>query len=376
MHTVKTFTSLRGLACLLVVMTHVWTIFDLPRLLAGSTLAPLSAFLAHTFNGSAAVEIFFVLSGCVLAMSLEKTTAAGTPAWVQQFYIRRVFRIYPALWASIALTLCLWPLITAGFSSGVYSDWALTDYPSHVTPKLIALSLAAVYVHLNGPTWTLRVELFYSLLFPFIFLCVRHPSRRLPLLAALALLAVLPIPRAWSVHYALAFGLGAAIPFSRATPRLTARWIVPALLLAVVYLRSLLELGGMSTKYIEDIEILLSAAVIYCLYHNRSALPMLERGAFVYLGDISYSIYILHFPLVFACATLVVRKLGTAALIQAPLVATLSVGISTLVLTFIVAALGRRYIETPGERIGRAICKALYGGRRDRPATARLAKET
>ena len=376
MHTVKTFTSLRGLACLLVVMTHVWTIFDLPRLLAGSTLAPLSAFLAHTFNGSAAVEIFFVLSGCVLAMSLEKTTAAGTPAWVQQFYIRRVFRIYPALWASIALTLCLWPLITAGFSSGVYSDWALTDYPSHVTPKLIALSLAAVYVHLNGPTWTLRVELFYSLLFPFIFLCVRHPSRRLPLLAALALLAVLPIPRAWSVHYALAFGLGAAIPFSRATPRLTARWIVPALLLAVVYLRSLLELGGMSTKYIEDIEILLSAAVIYCLYHNRAALPMLERGAFVYLGDISYSIYILHFPLVFACATLVVRKLGTAAVIGAPLVATLAVGMSTLALTFVVAALGRRYIETPGEHLGRAICKALYGARRDRPAAAGLAKET
>ena len=74
---VKSFTSLRGVACLAVVGTHVWTIFDLRRLIverygAGSLEEFISILVDRTLNGQAAVELFFVLSGCVLALSLQK----------------------------------------------------------------------------------------------------------------------------------------------------------------------------------------------------------------------------------------------------------------------------------------------------------------
>jgi len=104
---IKSFTSLRGLACLAVVGTHVWTLFDLQRLITArygvdSFQNKIAIFVDRTFNGQAAVEVFFVLSGCVLALSLMSGSAANKPSWVKTFYVKRFFRIYPALWLSIA----------------------------------------------------------------------------------------------------------------------------------------------------------------------------------------------------------------------------------------------------------------------------------
>jgi len=123
---VRSFTSLRGVACLAVVGTHVWTIFDLHRLILGrygsSSLEEfISTLVDRTLNGQAAVEIFFVLSGCVLALSLQTVSDGPDRSWIKAFYIKRLFRIYPALWVSIALTLCLWPLIKTGLPSPAYS---------------------------------------------------------------------------------------------------------------------------------------------------------------------------------------------------------------------------------------------------------------
>jgi peptidoglycan/LPS O-acetylase OafA/YrhL len=84
---IKSFTSLRGLACLAVVGTHVWTLFDLQRLITArygvdSFQNKIAIFVDRTFNGQAAVEVFFVLSGCVLALSLMSGSAANKPSWV------------------------------------------------------------------------------------------------------------------------------------------------------------------------------------------------------------------------------------------------------------------------------------------------------
>ncbi len=71
-------TSLRGLACMTVVVTHIMQLFNLPLLLARNHDGPGSLqrlfvdFIANTFNGQAAVEVFFVLCGFVLSISLMK----------------------------------------------------------------------------------------------------------------------------------------------------------------------------------------------------------------------------------------------------------------------------------------------------------------
>jgi peptidoglycan/LPS O-acetylase OafA/YrhL len=121
---IEAFTSLRGFASAIVVMAHVWSILDLPRLLAGNpSLVSSSRFVGSLLNGSAAVQIFFVLSACVLAVSSGSHSGTQHAPWITRFYVRRVFRIYPALWVSIVMTICLWHIIRSpqGFNSGLYS---------------------------------------------------------------------------------------------------------------------------------------------------------------------------------------------------------------------------------------------------------------
>ena len=366
------FTSLRGVACVIVVISHVLNILDLPHLLViGSVQQALVDVFRATFNGFAAVEVFFVLSGCVLCLSLEHGAARGGGPWIERFYVRRLFRIYPALWLSVAVTLCLLPLIRTGLASDVVSDWARGSYPDQITAARVLLSMAAVYVHLNVPIWTLRVELFYSLAFPLFFLLIRNPRTRAPFIGCLILLAVLPIPRAWSLHYAMAFAFGTAIPYTAGIKRLPYRTIAVLAFAALMLVRSALEPLGLDWKTIEDVEILIAAVIIYCLYHNRAPFAALENRAVAFVGDISYSVYIVHFPLLFALTPLFIRFAGSDFIRSQPLTAVTLLGAATLAVTFVAATLARFYVERPGEQMGKALCNARYGAR---PSAAQLVK--
>lgn len=356
---IKSLTSLRGVASLIVVVTHVLAVFDLPRLLqatgsAGSFPGIAATFLEKTFNGPAAVEIFFVLSGCVLAMSL-KDGAAAKPAWIKVFYIKRIFRIYPALWLSIVLTVCLWPLLRMGFKATVLSDWALSAFPEHLTLPLVGMSLTGMYVHLNWPIWTLRVELFYSLLFPAFFLLARNEKTRLPLVVLLAVIAIAPLPRNWSLHYALAFGIGAMIPYTSGTRGFYYRLLAIALLPVLMYVRLVLADMSVSAKNMETVEILIASVIIFCLFHNRRRIPILDGRSFYFLGKISYSVYILHFPILFAVTGGIVAFLGPGQVRREPLLITLLLGVLTLLLTLPLATASYRLMERRGIRAGKLL---------------------
>lgn len=359
---IEVFTSLRGIACLIVVMAHVWSVLVWPQLFAGDT-SVLASFrlLAGLFNGSSAVQMFFVLSACVLSMSLSNQRTKQS-SQIKTFYVRRFFRIYPALWASVLLTLCLWSLIRSpqALNAGVYTHWAASEaYPSSPTAKLVALSLMGLYVHLNGPLWTLRVELFYSLAFPAIYFLARDPHKRLVLLAGVSMAALLPIPREFCIHYALAFGLGAAIPFLPSVKDVPYRVVAIAALIALLLSHMATDQLGMQMKAAEIVQMLIAFVAVYCLYHSGKTVRALETGPFVFIGDISYSVYVLHFPILFASTALVVRVLGAAQIRAHPLATLLALTALALCTTIVASALSRRYIERPGERIGRSLYAAF-----------------
>lgn len=370
---IEAFTSLRGVASVIVIMSHVWRIFDLQLLSAGNpALESVNQFVFLLLNGSAPVQIFFVLSACVLSMSLKSNPATQSEPWIKRFYVRRVFRIYPALWASIVLTLCLWHVIRSpqALTSGIYSSWATWEaYPSMPTLKLVALSMLGLYVHLNGPLWTLRVELFYSLAFPLIFLFIRNPRARLIFVAGLFVLALLPIPRALSAHYAFAFGLGAAIPFLPRVRNVPYRVIAAVAFIALMFTYMTTHKLGMSLKDAEIIEMLVSFVIIYCLYHSGTPTRLLENKPVAFIGDISYSAYVIHFPILFSVAPLLIGMLGRETVRAHPFASVLLLGVVVLCTTIAVATLCRRYIERPGERLGRAVNNAL---KERRTRTARV----
>src|SRR4051812_23003048 len=79
---------LRGAAVLMVMLAH----------------DPFSSIVPKWFCGKPGVDLFFVVSGFVVFLSLDRKLAAGGPA-IRDFYLRRIFRVVPlaALGALVAL---------------------------------------------------------------------------------------------------------------------------------------------------------------------------------------------------------------------------------------------------------------------------------
>ncbi|MBS1813560.1 MAG: acyltransferase [Acidobacteria bacterium] len=124
------------------------------------------------FNAHAAVMLFFVLSGYVLSRSLS-----GAPESVPtliRFYVSRLFRIYPALWAACVLGMVYFIAVKPHLPVRDASPWFLVN--------TAALTLRRMLSTFSGrPTllvpilWSIRVELLASLLLPgFVYLIRRR----------------------------------------------------------------------------------------------------------------------------------------------------------------------------------------------------------
>ncbi len=162
--------ALRGVAALIVVLFHYLPYYDklfghgfeLPSLL-NSTLS----------FGRYGVHLFFILSGFVIFMTLERTSRAG---W---FGLARAFRLLPALWAAIALTFVSVHLL--GPESRAVS----------LETALLNTTLLHEYLgkqHVDGAYWSLVVEVtFYSWMALLFFNLRSWPQLRAALTAWLVI---------------------------------------------------------------------------------------------------------------------------------------------------------------------------------------------
>ena len=150
--------GLRGFAALVIMLYHTAMVFR--------TAGPF-------VRGYLLVDLFFLLSGFVLAVSTERKLNAGIGAFA--FTRARFVR--------------LWPLVAVG--AGVAAAWAIWSGRSPVEIALaLALDVAMLpvltgrgpFYRLNGPQWTLFWELVANL--AHALLLRRVPTRWLPLIAA------------------------------------------------------------------------------------------------------------------------------------------------------------------------------------------------
>jgi peptidoglycan/LPS O-acetylase OafA/YrhL len=137
MHRITALDALRGVAALLVVLFHL-------------TLHHAESEYGFKF-GVTGVDLFFIISGYVIYMTLNRTHH-----W-RDFVVARLSRLYPAYWTAVTLT-AIWMLIGIRLGKG---GLEAHEYVANLT-------MFQHYFHvrdLDGPYWTLLIEmLFYALM--------------------------------------------------------------------------------------------------------------------------------------------------------------------------------------------------------------------
>lgn len=295
--------SLRGLAALAVVFSHFFLAYDFPPAWYPFLVAsPLHFF----WDGFAAVSLFFVLSGYVLARKFLRATEnplRNIPA----FFLARIVRIWLPFLAMLLLSAAfwaLWPVRSGNFT--VESSWLRGFWREELS--LVWLAKQALLV-VNFPgerlipqDWTLTQELNLSFLLPFMVWMVLRSSvglvllvcaaifwLKLPLLSLHFALGVLLAKheaqvRAWlHPRWARALALAAGILFY------TFRFSVPLYFPGIIPEQRIWYVTGFG-----------SALLIAVALSDSFFQTWLKRKFLVWLGAISFALYLCHFALLVA----------------------------------------------------------------------------
>jgi len=364
-HHLPALDGLRGLAATAVVIAHALDAVAMPLPLRSLLV---ESPLALIFNGSPAVQIFFVLSGFVLAASLERGRALIDLA---QFYVKRVFRIHPPYVFGV---LAAWgaSFLFVPFRKGVgLTDWLRQATQTHLEAGDLLASFAfpgsARGQLMVG--WTLQIEMVFSLLLPLLVAGAR-PARGLPLLAASALLLLLPDERGGLplgvLWYAIEFSFGVVAYRERraigAWLRGLPRWarvacVAAALgfLCAPFVLRWSVPIANVIAGGFYPRDIAVMSVGAFGLVAATASLPALERFFAAdlcrFLGRISYSVYLLHLPVIGLLAPRMVRP----GVVESWVV---FVG-AVLGVTIAVSMAFHRAIERPSIALGNRLCRRL-----------------
>lgn len=357
--------ALRGLAAVSVLLYHVLAL-NWSTLQDGVYLKPAANPLANllifsplhvAWLGVEAVFLFFVLSGFVL------TKAATRPDFsLPAYYPSRIVRLYGPVLAAIVLAWLSYVLVP--HTVGPHTPPALAPLPTSypLSDILHDATLLGGTSNAIGTLWSLQWEVVFSLALPAYILLVR----RFPIPATIIALVVCLLGWAnndQATSYLPMFFFGALLAqYWNQVTRLfrfltVGRWWshvagVALALLAVTGMTSYFVLGrsleahGIPAR-VATIPIVLVGIVLLIVVGTqwRPLSRVLTTRALLFLGTISFSLYLVHRPLMSAVAFLI----GTG-----PVSAIVTIVVSLAVATgFYYAA------ERPMHRLSQRIARSV-----------------
>lgn len=344
--------SLRGIAALAVAFFHTGTTAERVWLSAPDALG-LTAFDDRWFrlymsvaNGSGAVVAFFVMSGFVLARSLDNNVAAEGRVGAAKYFVSRVFRIYPAVIAAIGVFTLAYLTLGIAFDNGNY------DLPN------VLLNMLLLRSDINHVTWSLTVEVIAT---PLILLATVWTRRRG--MGALFLLLAIFFPLSFVKGFAFsdaslsalyAFLLGVFLHFYG--PMIANRWSdTTASLVVVLSVLVFCLCGEHSSGWFTMIEAQSAAGLILVAAFKPGLriLRPLDSWVLRFAGKVSYSFYLLH-PLSLSLAAAVFQTIGHIGTLTI-----LAVALASVCLVMPFAWASYTLIERPGIALGRRVIKAM-----------------
>lgn len=349
-HRLVALDSLRFVAAAVVVATH------------SQTLTPWRGrwpqWAEGLLDARSAVVFFFVLSGFVLHLSWQ--AAFPEPRAYAGFLVRRVFRIYPLYYLSLALAMAVLGMAPLGDCPLVKNEPAAAGLlaQDHGSPRqwlahLLLFDPGLDWTFLNPPIWTLNAEMQAALIFPLLsWLIGRELGWRSVLAAGLLLVAGPLLGRFLIPNAGLLplFALGAVLAagWERLAGRLSTGGGV--LLLATgLWLYAHSELPGRLSYYRDAVAGIGSAAVMLAVLRLDCLRRLLEWRPLAMCGAASYGLYVLHYPLLLAlCWAVWKMELPPMALLLAGMAAGLAVALAA-----------RVWVEKPMIRFGRKLAARM-----------------
>jgi peptidoglycan/LPS O-acetylase OafA/YrhL len=361
--------SLRGLAALTVLLGHCLSVFQIP---SGSVARALNALL----NGGGAVTFFFALSGSVLALSLRRERFSLRS--YGGFCVKRALRILPMVFVAVIIGTIYCNRIDVKATYPFATEWFTKIYKLNVDGPRFIGALIGYSARPAPPLWSIFVELIGSVLLPFFVLSIRNYRWMFGMMGVLLLVSFANLSAFqyyWPV-FLIDFFAGVTIlvwgpGFAAATlrwgwwvPRIVAAVCVAVVLLNREYFWIPSEHGDPVTNLIE-----LSAVcpVIALILYIPDGFGLLRAKPLIFLGDVSYSLYVLHFPILcfFVQIMAWVFHPETIALHKAVFI------VLTMILvagsSLLVSAQTYRLIELPFAALGKRLAAQLFGAPRAQP---------
>jgi peptidoglycan/LPS O-acetylase OafA/YrhL len=327
----RSLDGLRGVAAAVVVLHHTFltrSSLAVPYLNPYPTQRGTAAWWATytplhlLWDGTEAVFVFFVLSGFVLTMRAARTRSD----WLR-YYPKRLVRLYLPVWVAVAVALG-WATLVPRHTVAGASWWMNLVHPGTPDAHAVLRDLLLVVGNpgaSNSVLWSLRWEVYFSLLLPAFVLiaCCWRRIWPLKLVAALALIS-------WGVHvhsnaafYLPMFAVGGVLAAERdrlasVAARVNASRNARGIWLGLGAL-TLLLLNSYWTVFTRQwppgrapelacvargLETLGAATAIFMALHCPPVRRALERRPTQWLGKRSFSLYLVHEPIVVSVALL------------------------------------------------------------------------
>lgn len=321
-------------------------------------IAVLSVVLNHAgivaFSGGfIGVDIFFVISGYLIT-SIIGREIQGNQFSLIKFYERRIRRILPALFVVIAFTIVVCALIydaekfmafgksvmaTTLFGSNInfWRESGYFDTPSRLKPLL--------------HTWSLAVEEQFYIVFPLLMAALYRYARKFTpaILMGIAIVSLVLGISAVTNNPSTAFYLAPMRAWELLTGSLLALNIIPKGLgkiqANVIGLAGLIMIAVPIFQYSDNTKfpgisaippVLGTAMIIIAGMEGKSLIGrFLGFPLLVFIGKISYSVYLWHWPLIIFARYYSIRQMTSAEL-----------GV-VLVSTFVISTLSWAFVETP-----------------------------
>lgn len=321
--------GLRGLAAGIVLIHHASLIAEPwldPAGWAVLTQSPLKLLIA----GSEAVMVFFVLSGLVVALPALRPGFS----WAR-YFPARLFRLYVPVIAALGAAALLVKVVPRDASTMPDDSWMQDAQATSVSAGdvLSQMTLLRADYPIDNVLWSLRWELFFSLLLPlYVWVALRVRRFAVPVgvltvvlmfagrasgNSALAYLPVFLLGTLIAVRYPDLRGLAAGPRARRALPWLAA---VAGTMLIASWLARPLTAGTIAA----DVLWALAGAGAALLVILAVIWPRAERALgtrpMQWLGRISFSLYLVHAPILATlCYLLGAERWWLACLIGVPL---------------------------------------------------------